>query len=518
MNLAEFSTCSDAQLLKVPKKELVALMRKKQQKDAKSIAELRQQVAERDQRIEALEQENTALREKSKEQAGEVAKLTKQATNRTVNQPSSKQPEFAKDTGTKLKKKRLKRKKRPGAGNQAKPPPDEIRDIPLKSCHQCGDDLTHQPVVRTSERDIEDIPPPPPKTIRVRERYEWKWCEKCKKWVRSCSEAALPRSDIGLHALIMVAYQWVACATSLPRIAAFMNTFFSLRISTAGLSRMMIRLGQWLKPIHDELLEDVKEGAQIYADETGWRVKGKLWWFWVFANKRTAYFWPDKQRAGSVVLKILGPKYAGILITDAWSAYKSIECLKQTCMAHILRKMRKFRDAFPKYYTLFIFYQKLRRLVRDGQVLKEKRADLGEETFHRRLGLLHQRLDTILAWKNPNPILKDMIAIVRRQRDHIFTFVEHDGVDWTNNFAERLIKWLIAKRKMSGGSMSAEGVAAYAILQSIAATCALRNLNFYNYLVHCLVHLIRTGSPLSLRVYEHKQTAPALPAEHESAA
>ena len=48
---------------------------------------------------------------------------------------------------------------------------------------------------------------------------------------------------------------------------------------------MMIRLGNILAPIHEEILNDVKGGSIIFADETGWRVKGILWWLWILLIK-----------------------------------------------------------------------------------------------------------------------------------------------------------------------------------------------------------------------------------------
>jgi transposase len=174
---------------------------------------------------------------------------------------------------------------------------------------------------------------------------ERKWCPTCAKIVSSVSEAALPRSDIGLRSLYLMAYLWVVSAISLPGITAFLSSFFSLRLSTVGVSRMMIRLANIMLPIYDEILKDVKGGSIIFADETGWRVKGILWWLWIFANKRTAYYWPDKLRSSAVVEKILGPIFSGVLVSDAWYAYMKIICSKQTCMAHLFHKIRKFMDA-----------------------------------------------------------------------------------------------------------------------------------------------------------------------------
>lgn len=283
-----------------------------------------------------------------------------------MNQPSSKKAEWDKD-GSKKKKRKKKKRGRKGAGNRPKPIPEIENNNPLVHCPQCMTDLTDRPVIDNPTRIVEDIAPPPDKTIVSQEIQESKWCPVCQGVITAKSERALPKSDIGIHALILITYLWVVSAISLPGIAAYLNTFFRISLSTAGISRMMIRLGTILAPVHEEILQDIKAGAMIFADETGWRVKGVLWWLWIFANNRSAYYWPDRQRGSPVVEKILGTIFSGVLITDAWCAYKKIVCAKQTCMAHIFRKIRKFRDAYPHYWTILLFYKRLRRILEDGE-------------------------------------------------------------------------------------------------------------------------------------------------------
>ena len=205
--------------------------------------------------------------------------------------------------------------------------------------------------------------------------------------------------------------------------------------------------------------------------------------------------------------KILGTIFSGVLITDAWCAYHQIVCIKQTCMAHIFRKIRKFRDTYPQYWSLVSFYRRLRRIVEDGERLKKQRRELGEAVFARRVNLLAQRLDELLAWNNPNPVLKTVLDKVIRQKDYILTFVRYEGVPKHNNFGEYIIKRGILKRKVSGGSTSAEGAMAYARIQSVAMTCQLRQLSFRDYLSQCLAQYLKTGSPLSLADYERQRIA-----------
>jgi len=481
---------TEAELCKLPKSELILMLRL-----------VRAQLAEERQ---AHQEEVAQLRERLAHEVGERERAAQREINQTVNQPSSKKPEW--DKGASAKPKRCKRKRagRPGAGNRPKPEPELSHENPLSECPECGTDLSERPVLETPTRIVEDIAPPPEKTIVSEEIQQRKWCPTCHKVVSSHCARALPKSDLGLQASVLIAYLWVVLAVSLPGIVAYLKSFFRLTVSTAGVSRMLIRIGTILEPVHEEIRLDLKAGAMIFADETGWRIRGVLWWLWIFANPRSAYYWPDRQRGSPVVEKILGTIFSGVLITDAWCAYQQIVCIKQTCMAHIFRKIRKFRDTYPQYWSLVSFYRGLRRIVEDGERLKKRRSELGEEVFERRVDLLEHRLDELLAWKNPNAVLKTVLEKVHRQKDYILTFVRYEGVPKHNNFGEYIIKRGILKRKVSGGSTSAEGAMAYARIQSVAMTCQLRGLSFHHYLLQCLTQYLKTGKPLALADYERQ--------------
>jgi hypothetical protein len=70
-------------------------------------------------------------------------------------------------------------------------------------------------------------------------------------------------------------------------------------------------------------------------------------------------------------------------------------------------------------------------------------------------------------------------------------------------YAGYLIRIGVLKRKISGGSVSAEGAEAYAILLSIHTTCKLRAISFPHFLIESLKHYIKTGKPLSLKAYSN---------------
>jgi transposase len=453
-----------------------------------------------------LQNEYKELHEKYKKLVVAQSKQQLKEVNLQANKPSSKQPEWEmKGVGNdgKGKKKGRGKKGRKGAGNKSKHHSITRTEFAkVEICNICGKYLSQQaPLKSENIRIIEDIPEMPMTLEVIEVRQEKKYCPHCKQVVTARSELALPQTDIGLNSTITIMYLWTSMCMPFTRISTYLNTFFRQKISTAGLSSHIIRVSKIMKPIYEEILEDLKSCGILYADETGWHVDGKNWWLWVFGTSDSAFYTIDKSRGSDVVRRILGEIFTGVLVVDGWRAYQSLICEQQTCMAHLLRKIRELYVAFPKLGSVFKFYVKFRKILRDGERLQSQRTELREDVFNRRLGKLHQRLDELLKWQNPNDILKEIIAKVNRQRPRILTFVEHPDVPCHNNYGEYLIRIGVLKRKVSFGSKSAEGAETYAILLSIHTTCKLRGIPFEDFVKQSLKHYIRTGKPMLLKEY-----------------
>ncbi len=483
-------------------KQFFAKLGKKQLLDSLSI--LQEEFKNLSSRHDALKQKYTALET-------ELQKKKIEEVNKNTNKPSSKKAEWedkstngSKKSNSSGSKQRRKGKARKGAGNQQKPrDPDKMVKARVDTCEECHQSLKNTPPLTSSnERIVEDIPEPPEKTEIVKIILEKKYCNTCQRVNTAKSERALPGADIGLNATVLICYLWVALCLPFTKIMDYLESFYGYKLSTSGLSKHVISVATIMETIHKEILHDVNIGVTLFADETGWRVKGKPWWLWVFGTTRSAYFTLDKSRGSDVVRRVLGEIFLGVLVVDGWSAYLSLACEKQTCMAHVFRKIRKLRDGFPQLISIARFYIKLRRIIMDGEKLQKQRKKLGEIVFQRRLLRLHNRLEMLVRWKNSNEILAEIIKKVKRQQPRILTFVEHDNVPSNNNYAERLIRIGVLKRKVSGGSMSAEGANAYAILLSVYVTCRLRKLCFRTFLKKSLSIFIKTGKPLLLKEYE----------------
>jgi len=465
--------------------------------------------------IENLRQSYVKLESENKALQAEVARLkllekeqkVKQV-NLKSNKPSSKQGEWElKGVGNDGEDKKKGRGKtgRKGSGNRRKNKSITSKEvIGVEKCFYCGEDLSEQPILKTANtRVIEDIPNFPITTEVIEIVQQKKYCS-CQKVTTARTDKALLGADIGINTSVQLVYMWIALCLPTTRITSYLKDIFTQKLSTAGVSQHLIKISEILKVVQEEILSELKQAAIIHADETGWRVNGKKWWLWVIGNSDYAYYTIDKSRGKDVVRKMLGEIFMGVLVVDGWKAYLSLECEKQTCMAHLLRKIRNLYAAFPKLRSVYKFYIQLRKILRDGQQLQSQRSQLVEGVFKRKLAKLHSRLDDLLLWSNPNDILADIIKKVKNQRPRILTFVEHDNVPCHNNFGEYLIRIGVLKRKVSFGSKSAKGANAYAVLLSVYTTCKLQGIPFLDFIKKSLQHYTQTGKPLLIKEYISK--------------
>lgn len=305
--------------LGLTKKKLIDLMMSLRDEYTQAQAQIKKLQGD----IIKLKGENAQLKEELQQQ--QVKEV-----NNAANKPSSKQAEWeAKGSQSdqhkedKKKKKKRIRKPRAGAGNQAKHrTADRTETATVEECDLCGKDLRDKPALKsTNERLIEDLPDPVEETVVVKIIQEKKYCDDCQHVVAAKSEQALPGADIGLSASVLIAYLWVALCLPYTRIKDYLKVFFGLAISTAGLSSQVIRIARLMADVYEGIRQDIQVGLTLFADETGWRVRGKNWWLWVFGTERSAYYTLDRTRGSDVVRRVLGELFIGVLVVDGWRAY-----------------------------------------------------------------------------------------------------------------------------------------------------------------------------------------------------
>jgi transposase len=252
------------------------------------------------------------------------------------------------------------------------------------------------------------------------------------------------------------------------------------------------RLAEILSEWYEQIGTQAKRSSHLHADETGWRVNGQTHWLWCFANKRNCYYMIERCRGSPALQRFFTEAFEGVLITDFWSAYESVEARdRQYCLVHLLRELEKV-EQYNASAEWQAFTRRLRRLLRDGMRLKQ-RSDLPPERYQRRCNRLNRRLAALAEAEYGDADAQRLANRLYRHREHIFTFLDYPDVPYENNFVERQIRPAVILRKNSQSNRSDRGAATQAVLMSIYRTLRLRGHNPTETIVNVLRGYLTTG-------------------------
>ncbi|HEX2242667.1 MAG TPA: transposase [Gammaproteobacteria bacterium] len=212
----------------------------------------------------------------------------------------------------------------------------------------------------------------------------------------------------------------------------------------------------------------------VHYDETSWKVEREKQRHhaWVMTGTETpeAAFVCGKSRGKGVAEEIKGKNTNHIGITDGYVTYQNLFERHQLCWAHPQRKFRDLsqsetldtdgRERCKQTYESFsLLYHDLREALKEPfHIEKRKKARSGFLT----------RLDTIAETNANDPKkLATLKESLQKNRESYFTCLLHDGIPPDNNKAERPLRHLVLKRKISFGSKTEEGAKTTSVLASV---------------------------------------------------
>ncbi len=250
-----------------------------------------------------------------------------------------------------------------------------------------------------------------------------------------------------------------------------LRELFELQISPGGLTQALARVAGKLEPSYQNLLARLRAGPYVHSDETSWWVGGPGYWLWVFANKGTTVYQVAKGRGRSVVAAALGEQFAGVLISDCLATYDDVNPRQQKCYSHHLKAIKQAGEGNPSAWL-----DTVRGLLLEAMELKRQPLTPAEKAG-RRVELMAQ-VQQLLTLPRPTNLEEKVRRRLEKQRDHLFTFLEVEEVDATNNLAEWQLRPAVIARKVSCGNKTPNGAHTWEILTSLAATCVQRADSF----------------------------------------
>jgi hypothetical protein len=392
--------------------------------------------------------------------------------------------------------KRVERPKRPGRKKgqgkfsyRRKPAPTQVRETKvalLGCCPACGGPVSAR---NQHEQYVVDIPPVEP--VITRYVTESGYCAHCQQRVRARhpeqTSAATGAAGVvvGPRAKALAADLKHRLGLSYGKVSDLVGEVFHLGVTRGGWHQGDMRLAEHFRPVYEELVLALRESAVVYGDETGWRIGTFSAWLWVFTNQEMTVYTIRPSRGHDVVLDILGQEFRGTLVSDCFRAYDHralTDWLKQKCVGHLLRNLREIEAR--KTRGAVRFARDVTALLRAAIALKAAKADLADAVFMERAAGLETRLDTLIAQRRrfTDPDNARFAQRLRKHREHLLRFLYVDGLDATNNQAERMLRLAVITRKTNGCNRTDQGADAHAILASVLATCRQRAISILDFL------------------------------------
>jgi len=426
------------------------------------------------------------------EQNAQIAQLQSRlhgAVAVSASTPSGQVPVYAKPPAPKRKGKPG---AKPGHKGTRRPKPDRIdrrEEHRLQSCPECGGPL--QRCHRTRVRYVEDIPEHIQTEVTEHTLHR-DYCPRCKKHVEPVVPDALPSARLGHRIVAMTAWLHYGLGVTIAQIVEILGYHLQTHLSPGGLVAMWQRLAEILESWYQQIAKEALKSAVLHADETGWRVLGRLYWLWCFANELVCYYIIDRCRGSPVLFKFFTDALEGVLIHDFWPAYNAVSAEDhQCCLVHLLRELEKV-DQHNDTAEWRGFAKHLRRLIRDGIRLR-KRPDFTPQRYASRIRRIDARLMALAEGTYSDADAQRLANRLSRHRDSLFTFLDHPEVPFENNLAERMLRPAVVLRKNSQSNRSEKGATTQAVLMSVYRTLKLRGHNPMETIAAALRTYLRTG-------------------------
>ena len=428
-----------------------------------------------------------------------LAKLKTNSSNSSM--PPSADPLNAKKTRKRKKTKRTR-------GGQDGHPPQLKQLLPpeqvTRTEHVIPEICDHCQAALPKEAGPEDPPPKcfqtielPPIVLEVIEyQAHARTCTCCGRQTQATIAAELRAHSVGPRLTATLSYFSGCHSLSKRAVEEIADNVFGAPLSLGTVCNLEQEVSTAVAPAHQEVVEAVRAAEVKYADETSWKLWGKLCWLWAAGTANIAVFVIHAKRSALGLAAILGAEIYGIVHSDRWHVYKQIPAeRRQLCWAHLKRDFQKVLDRGGT--SAFVGRRGLRLVkevfaawhsFQEGKVTREQLQTNMEPLDNRMQKLL---IEGALG-KDPSvaTFCENLLAL----EPALWTFVKTEGVEPTNNLMERQVRRAVLWRKRSFGCTSEAGLRFVERILTVVQTCRLRGKNTLEYL-HQAVSAHRNGQP-----------------------
>lgn len=443
-------------------------------KDRKHTKRLESKIAEQSGVIELLREQNALLAGQN-----ETLKLRVDELERMVfGKHKRKDPpgRSEKDSPVSLPAPAGPKEKRPPFSYRRKTPGESevtgTENIPVSACPDCGHALGK---AKTVVRFSEDIPSL--ETLKILLRAVTKlsigtgYCPHCRK--RKSSVPIPPQTvSLGENVRALACYQSVIQNQSYSQISRFLSDFAGIAVSDGEIANVLEAEKARLVPECEAIRERIRNGGTVHCDETGHPVAKEeqgnyLWGMTNPGPGSEVAFLAGRSRGKGNAEELLGKGPEGrVLVSDDYGAYRNLspKGCHGLCWAHPLRKFRDLKDSpslkeaqrkrCAAIYGAFAkTYASLEKIRKEENARHGKTGEWRTERIAKAEAKLRASFRKLAIVKKGDPEkLKTLKESLAKNEDEYFVCLSRPGIPSDNNQAERMLRPLVLKRKISQGS------------------------------------------------------------------
>src|SRR5882757_8504518 len=384
-------------------------------------------------RLEALERENAALREK--------LNLPPKTPDNSSTPPAAGHKSNGETT------RRPKGKPHAGAHRPLHPNPSRCRAVAASQCQHCGANVSG--VVQTPAHSYDRIEIPEIKPDVTRVILLGGMCPCCAKPFKAAPPAGLePGSPFGPNLRAFAIYLRFTQAISFERLSRLFSDLLGLEISEGALVNMLDDSKQAFAQAASLIRARLLAGTILQSDETTVRVGKRTWWTGVFINAEDACFFIQPNRSRAVIEQFLGQHRPDFWVSDRLPAQMNwAKKDHQVCLAHLIRDAQYAIDACDT-----AFAPGLRKLLSRACKIAGRRHQLADATLRAYAYKLDAELDALLRITPAHGAGNKLQGVIKGCRRHMFVFLANRAIPPTNIGSEQALRPCVIFRKVTNCS------------------------------------------------------------------
>ena len=449
-------------------------------------------------RIAFLEAENEALRIENRQLKARIVELEEKLNTNSNNssKPPSQDPFRPQRSSEPTGKKPGGQPGHSGHARQMYPVEQVFKVVDLKpdACPNCGPNTFELSPIFIECRQTVELPVIQPEVTQY--NIHTCRCGECGKHVRA---GVPPEAERGFGPRLMGFLTMLTGEAGVTkRKICAITGHLGIKISLGGLCNIHKLAGQILCRAYEEIKAEVLRNSNVNGDESSWRLNHKRCWIWIGATPKATFFKIDPSRSQEAFKRIFGG-FKNTLTTDRYGGYNCYEGNKQACLAHIDRDFDKVverpgvdgaigRILSGELGSIFALWKEFKTAAFTREQLQLKAA------LH-----IENIKDTLTVSASANGVGGKTAAFSLDLLDRfptLWRFLYEEGVEPTNNLAERGLRPAVIFRKLSGGSHSEWGMRFTERLLTVACTLKQRAGNIFVYLAQSFeAHIFGRASP-----------------------